>query len=1120
MEQAGDNQGNNRINSLGTLALTTLVTFLCCLPGLLWAQHTGQLEQEFKNPPDSAKPRVWWHWMNGNVTKAGITADLEWMKRVGIGGFQMFDGGLSTPQAVSNRLVWMTPEWKDAFRHAADEAARLGLEMSMAASGGWSESGGPWVQPQEAMKKVVWSETIVQGPAKISIPLGLPPTNSGRFQQMGRPSAPGAKPSPPLASFYSDIRVVACRLPENELRMADLHPKVTTSAANLDPLRLMDGDFSTAVSIPLESDQSEAWIQFEFAAPYRAQALTIAISAGGWSVPNGALQCSQEGSKWSNLLSLPGPAQTVSWLCHVQTDVFPETSARFYRVLLRPATRSVTLAELELSGPRINRWHGKAAFFHTINFGSLATPPVPNNDAVAREEVLDLTRRMKPNGLLEWDAPPGKWSVLRMGWSLTGERNHPASPEATGFEVDKLNAKHVDSYVRTYADLIQSAIGPQFGKSFRYLLLDSWEAGVENWTDDMLAQFQKRRGYDPTPFLPTLTGRIIESSEVSDRFLWDFRRTIADLVAENHYGVMARRLNERGIGLYAEAMGGPTTTGDGLLSKSFVDIPMGEFWTPAQYDGPSGNADLREAASSAHIYGKKIVAAESFTTDKGDPVWASPFHLKPVGDNALALGINRIVFHTSAHQPFVDEEHRPGITLGGFGQHYTRNMTWAEQAIAFNTYLARASHLLQQGRFVADLAYFYGEGAPAAVPGRKRKPLNPAPPEGYSYDWVNADVILNRMSVKDGRLVLPDGMSYQALVVPDYVNQLTLPLLRKLRDMVRAGATLVAPRPAGSPSLADQPNDAEFHSIATELWGSIDGDRTKERACGKGKVSWGVPLDQFLAGEKNPPDFEYNRPEVDSALAWIHRRDGASHIYFVANQRKRTEDFRAVFRVNGMEAELWHPDTGRIEPAAYEIARGRTTVPLHLAPYDSVFVVFRRPAAALSRILSLPPTTELAAIQRPWQVSFPTNQGAPSHMTLNSLVSWTQCQEEGVKFFSGTATYTKEINAPPAWFKPGAKIILDLGEVREVAQAAVNGKSVGGVLWKPPFQADVTTALKPGVNRLEVKVVNLWPNRIIGDQQRGAKRRYTWLNANYKPFNTNSPLLESGLLGPVKLLSR
>lgn len=1088
------------------------------LPGLALAQPPeAELEEGFRNPPDSAKPRAWWHWMNGNVTKEGITADLEWMKRAGLGGMQMFDGHLSTPQAVERRLVWMTPEWQEAFRHAAKEADRLGLEMAMAASGGWSESGGPWVKPEEAMKKVVWSELVIEGPRQFSGRLPHPPTNNGKFQQMPRPATNMTNPPP---TFYADIKVLAYRLPAGEVRMAEAQPRITASAPKLDLAGLTDGDFATVVSLPVQRGGSNVWVQFEFAQPYRAQAITIALAAGGWSIPNGVVQWSDDGSNWSALVGLPGPAQSGSWPCLVQTDSFPATSARLYRVLLRPTGRSMDLAEIELSGPRINRWQGKAAFFHTIHFGSIGTPPVAKHDAVAREDVLDLTARMKPDGTLDWDAPPGKWAVLRLGYSLTGERNHPATPEATGFEVDKLSARHVGKYIRTYVDMVSGAAGPYFGKSFRCLLMDSWEASVENWTEEMIGEFRKRRGYDPTPYLPGLTGRIIESADVSDRFLWDFRRTLADLVAENHYGVAAKYLNERGASLYAEAMGGPTTTGDGLLSKRFVDVPMGEFWTPSpgSQDGPVNNPDLREAASAAHIYGKKIVAAESFTTDRGDPVWASPYFMKPVGDNAMALGINRIIFHTSVHQPFVDEHHKPGITLGVFGQHYTRNMTWAEQAIAWNTYLARASYLLQQGQFVGDLAFFYGEGAPATVPGRRRRPVNPAPPAGYSYDWVNADVLLNRMSARGGRLVLPDGMSYKVLVLPDSVDQITLRLLRRLHDLVSAGAIVVAPRPTGSPSLADYGKEAEFHSLASELWGSVDGERTKENVCGEGKVIWGKPLEQVLADEKTPPDFEYSRPEFDSALAWIHRREGNADLYFVSNQRGRTGDFEAVFRIHGKEAEFWHPDTGLIEPATYKTANGRTHVPLRLDPYGSVFVVFRRTAAAATRTLPRPVHTELAAIQGAWEVKFPPNRGAPPRIEFDHLISWTACPEDGVKYFSGTATYTKEFEAPAEWFQAGAKIVLDLGRVKELAEACVNGKPVGGILWKPPFQADVTAALKPGNNRLEVKVINLWPNRIIGDQQPNATNHYTWLNANYKPFTNTSPLLESGLLGPVRLV--
>jgi alpha-L-rhamnosidase len=1113
------------------------------------------LESGFKSPPDSAKPRAWWHWLNGNVTQEGITADLEWMKRVGIAGMQMFDGSLGTPQFVDQRLVWMTPPWKAAFHHAGDEASRLGLEMAMAASGGWSETAGPWVKPEEAMKKIVWSETRVQGPMKFSGVLAHPPTNNGKFQNMQMPpelnfpaptDLPGAKPMPPPPppkpdpTFYADSKVVAYRLPEGEVRMADLHPKVTTSVPGLDPAPLTDGDAAKPITLTMNQGESQIWIQFEFAQPYSAQAVTIAAGSvamfSGGAIPDGEVQSSDDGTNWSTLVNLPGPEETTGGF-PVQTYSFPETTARLYRIVLRPpqpnpmvvamaaelgfhlpAARSVNLAEIELSGPRVNHWQGKAAFGNATEFQSIATPDVPENEAVARNDVIDLTSRMRSDGTLDWDVPTGKWIILRLGYSLTGEKNHPASPEATGYEVDKLSARHVHDYAQTYVEMVSSALGTNFGKSFRYFVMDSWEAGVENWTDEMIPEFVKRRGYDPTPYLPVLTGRIVGSARISDNFLWDFRRTIAEMLAENHYGVATQYFNQHGVGLYAEAMGtGAPTTGDGLLNKSKVDVPMGEFWTPpvGAQDGPAHAADLLEAASAAHVYGKPFAGAESFTTAPNAPVWASPFYLKPLGDKAMALGINRFVFHTSDQQPFVDDRHKPGMTLGFFGQHYTRNVTWAKQAIAWNTYLARCSYLLQQGRFVGDVAYFYGEGAPATVP--FWKPVNPAPSQKYGYDWINADILLNRMSVEDGRLVMPSGMSYRVLVLPDYVDQITLPLLRKIRDLVSAGAVVVAPRPGASPSLADEGHEAEFRSIVNNVWGAIDGMGVREHVYGKGKVYWGQTLDEVLSAEKTPPDFDYNRPESDSELVWIHRRDGESDIYFVANQKERAEDFKTSFRVDGREAELWHPDTGLTEPSAYHIEHGRTLVPLHFDPDGSVFVVFRKQASSPSRQLPHPVSTALASVNGPWQVTFPPNWGAPPQVRFDDLVSWTTYPDDGVKYFSGTAVYAKDIEVSPDWLKQGAKLMLDLGRVKEIAEVSVNGTPAGGILWKPPFAADVTAALRPGTNHLEIRVTNLWPNRIIGDRQPNAAKHYAWLD--YKPFRADTPLLESGLLGPVSLNS-
>ncbi len=1112
----------------------------------------NDLAAGFKTPPDSAKPRAWWHWMNGNVTKEGITADLEWMKRVGIAGMQMFDGDMGVPQFTEKRLVWMTPDWKDAFRHAGSEADRLGLEMSMAASGGWSETAGPWVKPEQAMKKVVWSELEVQGPKKFTGTLPHPPTNNGRFQNIPPPpefavpeikDLPGAKPkpqaqpSPADPTFYADTAVIAYRVPDQEMRMADAHPKVTASASNFDTAAITDGNVANSVSLPVPENGQPAWIQFEFDHPYRVQAFTIAAGTsstfGGASIPDGEVQFSDDASNWRTLVTLPGPGHTTAGF-PVRTYSVAPTSAKYFRLIFGPPRadalmalfgakppREFKIAEIQFdSGPRVNHWQEKAAFGNMMEFESAATPNVPRSEVIARDSVIDLTSKMSADGSLDWDVPSGKWTILRLGYSLTGEKNHPATPEATGYEVDKLSRKDVDAYVQTYVNMISGAMGANFGKSFRYFLMDSWEANLENWTEEMVPEFKQRRGYDPTPYLPVLTGRIVGSADISDRFLWDFRRTIADLLAENHYGLATKYFNSRGVGLYAEAMGADLpTTGDGLLNKGQVDIPMAEFWVPlpGQKDTPEHATDVREASSAAHIYGKPIVATESFTSMPFIPGWGqSPAYLKPIADQHLAMGVNRIVFHTSDHQPFVDDAHKPGITLWMFGQHYTRNITWAEQAVAWNTYLARCSYMLQQGQYVADAIYFYGEGAPVTVPFWKE--VRPAPPTTYGYDYVNADVLLNRMSVQNGRIVLPSGMTYGVLVIPEDIDQLTVPVARKIRDLVAAGAIVIAPRPTKSPSLTNFPDsDQDIRLIGNEVWGAIDGKSVREHNLGKGKVYSSVSVESALDAAKTAPDFEYNRPHFDTELVWIHRKAGDTDIYFVANQKERAEDVETRFRVAGKEAELWHPDTGSIEPAEYRIENGRTIVPLHLDPDGSVFVVFRRATTELTRTLPHPVTTQLSTLDSSWQVAFQPNRGAPPQITLEKLASWTTFAQEGVKYFSGTATYTKDIKAPKDWFRPGAKLVVDLGTVKEIAELSVNGKSAGGILWKPPFRADVTALLKPGVNHLEVKITNLWPNRIIGDQQPNATQKYSW--TDYRPYTKDSPLLESGLIGPVTISS-
>jgi hypothetical protein len=695
-----------------------------------------------------------------------------------------------------------------------------------------------------------------------------------------------------------------------------------------------------------------------------------------------------------------------------------------------------------------------------------------------------------------------------MGYSPTGITNHPATPEATGPEVDKLNRAYVKEYIEHYLDNYKDATGGLMGKrGLQYVITDSWEAGTQNWTDEMIAEFTKRRGYDPRPWMPVLTGRVVESAESSDRFLWDFRKTIADLVAENHYGQIAESLHARGMGQYGESHeSGRATIGDGMEMKRADDVPMAAMWT--QRPGVNAelygyNADIRESASVAHIYGQNLVAAESMTAASAPWAW-SPETLKPTADKELAMGLNRFVIHTSVHQPLIDKA--PGLALGPFGQWFNRNETWAPEAGPWVTYLARNSYLLQQGRFVADVAYFYGEDSNVtAIFGAK----SPDVPHGYNFDFINADALVNKLAVKDGQLNAPSGMTYRVLALDPYSRHMSLPVLRKIQVLVRDGATVIGGPPTDTPSLSDK--TSEFQEIVSAVWGEQTGDHSY----GKGRVISGRSLEAALQTISIPRDFDYNLPEADTNLLFVHRALTDGDLYFVDNRNNHAEVLNASFRVTGKSPELWHADSGTIEPASYRIENGHTTVPLKLAPYETVFVVFRHPTGEASRSLATSVEAPVATITGPWEVAFQQNRGAPAQAMFDKLQSWSESQDAGIKYFSGRATYTKNIEVPADWFKPGAALWLDLGDVKNIAEVKVNGKSLS-TLWKPPFRVNVTGALKPGSNNVEIAVTNLWVDRLIGDQQPGATARYTFTTHN--PYKVNSPLLPSGLLGPVQVI--
>ena len=1112
-----------------------IITTILLLYTIATAQQKDKSSQNilysnFINPPNTAKPRVWWHWMNGNITKDGIAKDLRWMERSGIGGFQNFDAALMTPQIVKQRLTYMTPEWKDAFAFTTRLADSLQLEMAIAGSPGWSESGGPWVKPEDGMKKIVWSEKRIEGGKAFAGKLLQPPAVTGTFQNLSLQaqislSAPAEAPP----QYYKDIAVLAYKLPDADIPLNVLKPAITSSGGHFNITQLTDGDLATTNLLPSDTIKGYAWIQFAFDQPQTIKAVTIV--GGGDKGPFGlygdfkdtrSLEASDNGENFKRICYIPAGnvlQQTIS---------IPATTAKFFRITIKnpppkfsfgslsgnnttpQAPPGTEIGELVLhTASRINMFEEKAAFATGGKFYEQATPAT--NDIINEADVIDITDKFSSDGILRWNTPAGNWNIVRYGFSLTGKQNHPASPEATGLEVDKLDAAAVKAYFSNYLDQYKSATQNLMGsKGLQFVVTDSWEAGTQNWAINLVAEFEKRRGYNLLQWMPVLTGRIIKSAEASERFLWDFRKTLSELVVENHYDQLTALLKERGMKRYSESHeSGRALIADGMDVKRSAAIPMSAMWVPGAIggDGTGYKADIRESASVAHIYGQNIAAAESLTTlgTLGNAWSYSPEKLKPTADLEMANGLNRFVIHTSVHQPVDDKI--PGLGLGPFGQWFNRHETWAEQAKAWTDYLSRSCYMLQQGKFVADIIYYYGEDNNiTSLFGKKLPDI----PEGYNYDFVNTDALLNLLSVKNNKLVTASGMQYNVLVLDSNSTHIPLKVLQKIEVLVKAGAIVAGPKPVSTTGLKEDTN--AFNALVNELWGSNDTPKT----VGRGKVFPTQNILQVLDALQLQPDFEYTKPDSKTQLLFVHRKLPTQEFYWVNSRSDKNENIEANFRIAGKAVEIWHPETGKKEPASYTIENGRTQVSLQLTPNDAVFVVFGK--SSNSSAVTVPEIKEtlLATLDKPWRIDFQKDRGAPANITVDKLSSWTDNTDNNVKYFSGTAAYTQIIDAAAGWFKKDAGLWIDLGDVKNIAEVLVNGKQAG-IVWKHPFKVDISAVLKPGKNNLEVRVTNLWVNRLIGDQQPGIEKKITYTTMPF--YKADSPLLPSGLLGPVRIIS-
>jgi hypothetical protein len=762
----------------------------------------------------------------------------------------------------------------------------------------------------------------------------------------------------------------------------------------------------------------------------------------------------------------------------------------------------------------------------SLEVAVLAWPDNPEKKIPNPTSVIDLTTRVE-NGELAWTAPAGKWRVARFVCTNNGQQLIAASPNSKGPFIDFLDP----DATRFHFEHILDGIGLKKGGDpgpMKYLEVDSMELypGIQ-WTPKFPEWFKNQHGYDPIPWLPVLAGWTMEDEKTSERFRYDYRKSVSDLLIFSHYTTGTKVCGEYGLGLAAEA-GGPgppvwdTCPVDALKALGNVTHPRGEFWIHS----PRNRTRIfliKEIASAANIYGKRHVEAESWTTWRR---WQDgPFALKRLVDRAFCEGLNSIVYHVFANSP--ESFGFPGRTYHA-GVDINPRVTWWNKSRPFMDYLARCSHMLRQGRFVADVAYFYGDQAPNFWPKHHdvpEKPLLPGLGAGYDYDVVNSDVILNHMSVVDGHIHLKSGMSYRVLVLPDQ-EHMPLEVLQKLDGLVRQGATILGPKPKDVPGLHEHgKRTMELRALADIMWGFTDGTNKMENRHGEGSVVWGLTPREWLAGKGIGPDFSATDPRAAAHLDFIHRRTGDSDIYFVRNTSLEPLATDVIFRASHRVPRFWDPTDGRVEKVpAFKTIDGGTMLPLDLPPGGSIFVVFTDQAPGSMPVTETRPAAALPEpipLDGPWKVSFDPRWGGPASVEFPRLMCWTEHLEQGVKFYSGTATYHRTVEIPAAWIGSGRRARLDLGDVRELAEVFVNGRSAG-ILWKPPFRADVTDLLQPGRNELKIEVVNLWANRLAGDATLPVGQRFTRTNitsdgseAKHKPWSA----LPSGLFGPVRLLA-
>ena len=732
-------------------------------------------------------------------------------------------------------------------------------------------------------------------------------------------------------------------------------------------------------------------------------------------------------------------------------------------------------------------------------------------------EVLDVSSFMDKEGTLQWQVPDGEWNIMRIGYTCTKASVSTSSDGWQGRVLDYLSRDAFDFYWNNVVDPILNASGRHVGSTLKFMETDSWECGGMNWTADFPAEFKRYRKYDLKNYLPVIAGYVVDNVDVTHAFLADFRKTLADLVAHNHYARFAEFAHEYGMGIQPESAGPHAGPLDGIKNYGFSDIVMSEFWSPSPHrPNPQQRFFVKQASSAAHIYGKKIVGAESFTTigpHWNDELWRDQ---KSSFDHEICAGLNRMYFHTFTCSP--KEMGRPGQEYFA-GTHVNPQVTWWNESDAFIDYLHRTQFVVQNGKFVADVLYYYGDHVPNVFSNKQADPAGTLP--GFDYD-VTDETILLRLKVKNGKIIVPGGMEYRVLVLPDH-GILSLDALRKVESLLSQGAAVIGYKPERFVSLTGgEKAQREFQKLSDKIWGASVQDKGIEKYK-KGTVSWGVSAREYLLANEIFPDLEIAGDRAEN-FDYIHYTIDGSDLYFVSNQTEEVKTIEAVFRVEGRQPELWDALTGEIREAkAFSQQNGRITVPLSFDPYGSIMVLFNR---EIDRTIqggeetNYPGFTLVQSLDGPWDVYFDPEWGGTGRVVFPELIDWTVSKEEGIKYYSGAAVYYKNFH-----FTPESRHLyfLQLNDVKDVGVARVKVNGIDkGVTWTKPFRMDITDALVNGTNSLEITVINSWYNRVAGDEINPKSDQITRTNIvlgnDFRGRPRESiPLEPSGLLGPVTI---